>query len=132
MDDNNQTTRISRLTIGRLHNLGSYEHIRYEVTVEIAPDDDPSRVLRTVENILNDLQAKHGISSFDLKRAKEVITKPASELSEIEKSNLELYKRRVRLYEDATRRREAAREALATLSYTSEYRDAKTEWEDDY
>ena len=35
--------RISRIGIGRLHNLGNYEHVRYEVTVELPPGTSPAR-----------------------------------------------------------------------------------------
>jgi hypothetical protein len=47
--------RVSRVTIGRLHNLGNYEHIRYEVTVELPPGTAPASVVRELEDTLNAL-----------------------------------------------------------------------------
>ncbi len=131
MPETLEKSRVSRLNVGRVYNLGNYENMRVEVTVDIGLEDDPARVLRSVQNILTDLQAKHGVQSYELSRAREVLAKPESELDETEKLNLSSYRTKVAKYEEAMGRRTKAREALSTLNYTSEHRDAKDGWDDE-
>ena len=45
-------SRVSKITVGRLHNLGNYEHVRYEVTVELPPGTAPASVVRDLEDTL--------------------------------------------------------------------------------
>ena len=33
--------KITKITVGRLHNLGNYEHVRYELTVEVPEGQKP-------------------------------------------------------------------------------------------
>lgn len=126
-----EKSRISKIHLGRVYNLGNYENMRVEVTVDIGTQDDPATVLRSVENILADLRAKGGVSEWDLSRARATLEKPESELDELERKNLPAYREKLRKVDEAMKRREAARAALATLNYTSEHRDAKDEWEDE-
>lgn len=127
----NENTKISKITIGRLHNLGSYEHIRYEISVELGADDNPASVLLNLEQVLQDLQAKSGYSSYGIQKAKAVLAKNASELDKWEVENLELYKSRIAKHDEAMKRREAARQALTDLGGSSIYKDAKLDWEGD-
>jgi hypothetical protein len=131
MENENSETRISRITIGRLHNLGDYEHIRYEIAVDIGANDNPSNVLQSLENILSDLQAKSGVGEYELRRAQSVLIKPASELDEMETRNLETYKTYVERHEKAIQRRAKEKTALSNLGGTSIYKDAKENWDDE-
>lgn len=124
-------TRVSRLAIQRLHNLGNFESVRYEVFVDIAPGDDAGKVLTTVETILNDLQAKNEVDSYALKRAKEILNTPSENLTDADKARIPEYRETVRKFEAVQQRREAARAALGTLNYTSEFKDNKRDWNDD-
>lgn len=134
---NNQAveqTRVTGIYVERLFNLGNYENIKYGVRVEIAQGDDPGRVLVNLENILEDLRASSGVSDYVLERAKRELAKPEAELEALEpyeKDKLEDYRRYVQQDEDARERRRKAREALATLNYTSERKDHKEDWSDD-
>lgn len=56
--NNHQTMNISKITIGRLYNLGSYEHVRYELTVEIHASESPSEAILGLEHILEALNPK--------------------------------------------------------------------------
>lgn len=47
--------RVTNITIGRLANLGNYEHVRYEVTVEIAAGESAGQAITNVESILEAL-----------------------------------------------------------------------------
>jgi hypothetical protein len=36
---------ITKITIGRLYNLGSYEHVRYELTAEVPQGESPATAI---------------------------------------------------------------------------------------
>lgn len=126
-----QVTRITQFRIGRMHNLGNYEHIKYEVTVEVAEGDDVGKRLTTVENILNDLQANLPHSDWDIRRAKALLAKPEADLDEYELKQLPQSKQKIADNEAVMQRREAARAALSTLNYEAIHTDAKKDWDDD-
>lgn len=130
-NENIQQTRVVRLTVGRVHNLGNYENMRYEIVVDVAPGDDPSKILCTLEALLNDLHLTRHISEWDLQRARQALGKPESELDEYEKKKLDHYRQFIARYEKARATELRARAAVSTLAYSSEYRDAKDKWEDD-
>lgn len=65
--------RISRITIGRLHNLGNYEHVRYEVTVDLPPGTSPASVLHSTEQMLNGLEPRPPHSVSEVYRAQKEI-----------------------------------------------------------
>src|SRR3954466_9951002 len=50
--------RISRITIGRLYNLGSYEHVRYELTVEVPGGESAATAVIGMEKLLAALSPK--------------------------------------------------------------------------
>jgi hypothetical protein len=134
-DENNQSapaerTRVTSIAMERVFNLGDYENIKYNIRVEVAHGDDPTRVLVSLENILNNLRAKSGVSDYMLERAKRALEKPESELTESEKVSLDDYRSYVQRDEDAQMRRRKAREALSTLDYTNEHKDHKRDWDD--
>jgi hypothetical protein len=124
------TSRVESVYVERLFNLGNYENIKYGMRVVIAPGDDPGRVLASLENILNDLRADHGVSDWYLERAKRALAKPEAELTASDKESLDEYREAFRKVEEASERRRKAREALATLNYTSEQKDHKKNWAD--
>lgn len=124
-------SRISRITVGRVHNLGNYENIRYEVTVDVADGDNPAEILNSLETTLEDLQATSGVDSYDLRRAKAALEKPASELDEVDLRNLDAFKQRVEKHDTAMARRNEAKEALNRFGGTAVHKDAKDNWEED-
>lgn len=130
MDNTEQKTKITRLSIGRVHNLGNYENVRYEVQVDVGEGENVSQLLANLENILEDVRAVSWVSKWDYDRAKEMLAKPASELSEIELSNLDLYKKRIADYESVNEKRQKAKDALNTLGGNTVFTDAKENWDD--
>jgi hypothetical protein len=65
---------ITRITIGRLYNLGSYEHIRYELSVEIPQGESAATVMMGMENVLSALNPKtHTHARDELEREKRSI-----------------------------------------------------------
>jgi hypothetical protein len=131
LNESIEQSRVETVYVERLFNLGNYENIKYGLRVAVAPGDDPGRILVSLENIFNDLHAKHGVSDWFLERAKAALAKPEAEIDELEKDKLDDYRASVAKVEETKERRRKAREALATLNYTSEHKDHKEDWEDD-
>lgn len=48
--------KISKITAARLYNLGNYEHVRYELTVEVPPGESAAVAINGMENILAGLR----------------------------------------------------------------------------
>lgn len=142
---------ITKITIGRLYNLGSYEHVRYELTAEIPEGQSPGTAIIGMEKILAALSPKtstHSRSELDreAKRLEAMKTQllahgeerfrrdhghfegtPEEYLARCEKSLAENVARR-----DAWEARSAkARKLLEDLGGAANWRDAKLEWEDD-
>lgn len=129
--ENNEQTRISRISIGRVFNLGNYENIRYEISADIGASDNPADVLRVLEKAINDLRAKSDVDGYDLKRARDILAKPASELDEFDVKNLETYKAKLEKHENALKLRAEAREVLGKFGLNQTFTDAKDNWVDD-
>lgn len=125
-------TRVSKITIARLHNCGNYEHVRYEIAVDVGPSDSAASVLCQVEEILNDLKPGGPVSEYELRRAKEVLAKPASELTDTDMVNMTLYRERIRIANEATKKRADAVARLNEFGGSTVYTDAKNEWDDHY
>lgn len=123
-------SRVARLHVGRVYNLGNYENQRVEITVEIGTGDDPARVLGVVEAILRDLYAKPGVSSYQHTRALERLAN-AETLKDTDPDALENARKTIERIETARAQRANARAMLATLEHTSEHTDAKEKWSDD-
>jgi hypothetical protein len=126
-----EQSRVQSLYLERVYNLGNYENIKIGVRVEIGGDDDPGLVLASLERIFNDLRADSGVDKFELNRALRILGTPEAELEEMDKRRLDQSREIVRSHEEAKERRRKARQALATLNYTSQYKDYKEDWEDD-
>lgn len=126
------TTRVSRIQIQRLHNLGNYESIRYEVTVDVAPGDNAATILSNLETALEDIQCECDVSKsryeMYLLRMSEPTDKNGEPWTEREISNA---KEGIAKYEAVLARREAARELLTHLHVVRERRDAKENWDED-
>ena len=120
-------TKVSRITIGRLYNLGNFEHIRYEISVDV--DGNASATLRNVENIIAALNPKRQCDAHTHWRVERLEKK--TDLTDDDNKELEQLKKRVKADEAALKRREKAREKLDKLNGTSVYKDAKLEWDEE-
>lgn len=126
------TTRITSLRIARMHNLGNYEHVRYEVTVDIGPDENAAAILNEVEKCLQGLRPTSQVSSYDYMSAKALTGKDPDSLTELEKKQYVDALRRVKLYEGHEEKRKAAMLRLNELASVSrKYEDFKDGWRDD-
>ncbi len=135
---------ISKLTIGRLFNLGNYEHIRYELTVDVQPGEASEAVLG-VETLLRALNPKRPcgvMTDSELAQAKNKIDLIRSMTDEAVRRNYGMSKYGlIRRYTadlaEATSktelwrvRQKSARKLFDDLGGASQYRDAKQDWED--
>lgn len=65
-----QKSRVSRISIGRVYNLGNYEHVRYEVTVEVPEGQSASKAIVGLEKIIAGLAPLRCIKTeAELKRS---------------------------------------------------------------
>jgi hypothetical protein len=126
-----EQSRVESLYLERVYNLGNYENIKVGVRVTIGGDDDPGLVLASLERIFNDLRADSGVDKYELNRANRILGKPEAELDESDKNRIEQSREFVRRDEEAKARRRNARQALASLNYTSQQKDHKEDWEHD-
>lgn len=123
--------RVSRISIGRLCNLGNYEHIRYEVTVEIPEGADVTKTLITIETALNTLAVRPP-DGWAYRHAVETLAKPRGEWTSIDLQNEASHRVNVKRMEDWKAKQEYARALLGDFSLSSEFTDHKEKWEEDY
>lgn len=123
--------RVSRLSIGRLCNLGNFEHIRYEVTVELPEGVDVTKTLKAIEEALN-IMAVRPPDGWSYRRALEALGKPRSEWTSLDIANEPSYRENVRRMETWKAKQEYARAVLGELGLSSQFTDHKEKWEDDY
>lgn len=122
--------RVSKITVGRLHNLGNYEHVRYEIAVDIPEGASAAAVMADIENILADLNPKPPCRDWDLERAQEALKKPESEMAEYELHNIPAHKQTVEKYEEWRKWQMAARAHLDAIGGSVSYVDAKDTWDE--
>jgi hypothetical protein len=120
--------KVTRIAIGRLHNLGNYEHIRYDVTVDLTNGENPGLVIYRLEKLLAAL--KPITTDYDYQRAVKVMSDPELAADETAR-NIEVYKDRIEKHNKAVARRERALALFGALGGQSQFTDAKDKWEDD-
>jgi len=143
---------ITRITVGRLYNLGSYEHIRYELSVDVPVGESPATALVAVEKILSALSPKTCTHSrIELERDKQRIADMRDVLATQGEEEFrrrhghsfvgtpEEYIDRCQVsYDENVQRRgaweyrsEKARKMLEDLGGAANWKDAKLDWEND-
>jgi hypothetical protein len=146
--------RISRLTLARLFNLGNFEHMRYEVTVDLPAGTSPASVLRELESAIADLEPKEPVTHYERLQALKVLQGPEPTLASVrvemdsdpfgdddyspeqllERKQLERARaqKTIERYDDWLRSREGALQRLEALGGVGGARtDAKVHWGDD-
>jgi hypothetical protein len=132
-------TRVSRITIGRLYNLGNYEHVRYELTVEIPEGRSASLALRNVMRVLKAANPKPPFPSYDYEGALKRIEEPEAwhkniaNPKERKKAIREMVKsarETVKTYDTWKARRAAAEKLLDGIGCQKVFKDAKLSWGD--
>lgn len=142
--------KITKITIGRLYNLGSYEHVRYEISVEVPEGESSATALIGLEKIVTALSPKtHTHSRDELRRealSLEIMGKdlalPEDEFRRkhgfFEGVPIDYVKRCNEFYAEKVAQRDAwekrgkkARFLLDDLGGAANWKDAKLDWEND-
>jgi len=142
--------KVTKITLGRLYNLGSYEHIRYEVSVEIPEGESAAVTMIGLEKLMEALSPKTSTHTKDELLREERRLKAMGEdlgLDEdafrrkhgfFEGSPLEYVKRCNESHNENVARRDAwekrsakARMLLDDLGGAANWKDAKLDWEND-
>lgn len=133
-------TRISRLTIGRLYNLGNYEHVRYELTVEIGEGKSAALALRNTMRILRAANPKPPCADYEYESYLKRIEDPHAwhknitdkkERAKAIRTMVKDAKEAVKKYEAWKARRKAAEALLDSVGCVRIFKDAKLSWQDD-
>ncbi len=119
---------ISRITVGRLFNLGNYEHVRYEITTDIPAGVNVRSSLVSVMKILGGLRPVKLPYNYEHMLA--TLATPPSELTETERDNLDNYRKQVQAVAGARALRDQALKGLDEVGGTSKHVDAKDKWDD--
>lgn len=139
-------SKIKTIQIGRVYNLGNYEHVRYEITAEVEDGEDPSQVMTGLEKVIEGLRPVKDVdSASELNRRRLEIEKmravdPAkwettfgwkgkNQEEVIEREHLE-YCKKVTARAEALTRANGARKMLSDLNGAAIWKDAKLDWED--
>jgi hypothetical protein len=137
--------RVSRISIGRLHNLGNYEHVRYEVTVELPPGTSPASVARELTEILDGLEPRAPYSASEVRLALVRQRVPAPKLADFGDDHWQTPAERLAAaqrerdradqvltrYAEWQKARDAALARFDHLGGTRLFTDAKDRWEDE-
>lgn len=140
--------RITKITIGRLYNLGNYEHVRYELTAEIAEGESAATAVTGLAKILNGIRPLKGV------KTEREITLAREHIETLKSLNEEDWLREHRysvgtreeviaryqqsLDEDIERRAKSiarqkqAQKFFDDLGGAAEWKDAKHDWSEDY
>jgi len=68
-------SRISRISVGRLYNLGRYEHVRYEITLEVPEGGRAGDDLLKVLTLIHDLKPIF-IDPWEEQKRRELVADP--------------------------------------------------------
>ena len=149
--------KTTKITIGRLYNLGSYEHVRYEISVDVNPGESACDALTCLEKIMEALKPERAClvsTKSELDREKFRVEELRKQLA---KDGPEEFIRRNGFFEGTPQeyiercelgyaenvskrsqyetRARAARQLLDNLGGAAKWKDAKLDWDngdDDY
>jgi len=137
---------ITKITIGRLYNLGNYEHVRYELSVEVPEGQSAATAVIGMEKILSGLAPlKHANvkSQHDIQQmAREIEAMKTMSVVDWERryglgTGSDLIERKQDLLEEesvktqaALTRARRARQLFDDLGGAAQWKDAKLDWDD--
>lgn len=140
--------KVSRISIGRVYNLGNYEHVRYELTVDVPPEASAASAVIALERIIAGLKPERGIKTKDeLRRDANLIERMQLMSDEEFQSHyghaigtrseiIGRYQKQLTEELDkaaATKRRSIlARQLFDDLGGDSAWKDAKLDWDEEY
>lgn len=120
--------RVSRITVGRLYNLGNYEHVRYEITVDVPAGVKPSHALTQTLRVLKAANPKPPCSDYEIRTARESMAKKPEDLTEYDRGHMDIFKQRVERYDAWLAQKERALRILDDIGGSKVEVDAKEAW----
>jgi hypothetical protein len=120
-------SRITKITVARLYNLGRYEHVRYEISAEVERSGKPTQVFVDLLSTLCRLKPVSKPPMYD--SAVAALDKAEDTLSAYDKEHLEEYREMVKDYAAALALRWEAVKNLDSLGGVSKHEDAKKTWD---
>ncbi len=140
-----QTTDITRISVGRVFNLGNYEHVRYEITADVVPGNAGMTIV-ALERLIEGLRPERSIKSLgelerDGQRIAEMKTMSAASFERQHGNPVggpdEYIKRCQASLDEEKAKREASlskakriRQLFDDLGGAAVYKDAKLSWDD--
>lgn len=127
-----KVARVSHIGLSRLFNLGNYENIKFDVSVEVPEGQSAALAMSTLLKIMQKLRPVK--LSWEVQRAQKLLNTPETELEEVDRETLEQAKALVEEHNAKVRERKEALRKLDTLGGSIVGKDAKDSWEfdDDY
>lgn len=125
-----QAPVISKAVIGRLHNLGNYEHVRYEVTVEIPYGNHAGATIERVAALLDALEPKCPVDDWSHKQARRILKEVEEQSGDHSEFDVTSARQTIARYDEWAAKRAAAHQALGDLPVQVTHTDAKQHWED--
>lgn len=133
-------SRITSLSVGRVYNLGNYENLRFEITVDIPQGRSPSLVLKNLAFVMRAANPKGPHSRFDYDHAVTKLKDPAAWHKNVKpdkerrkriRDMVKDCKKIVREYEAWLKRRAIAQSMLDRIGAVRQFKDHKNDWQDD-
>lgn len=125
--------RVSSISVARLCNLGNYEHVRYEVTIDFPPESDVTGTLLAVEGALNVMAERPPSTVYSLNVARDTVKKAdaGEEVHEHYREHLPQFRQQIKRHEAWEERQKRARRLLGDLGLSAEFTDHKLKWDED-
>lgn len=139
--------KISKITAARLFNTGNYEHVRYELTVDVSESESASDAIVGLERIMEGLRPIRNVKTDqEIKllesQIERMLTMPAvewerqykhytgtpTEIIERHRKSLDEEIEKASKAKDVAKR---ARELLDDIGGASKWTDAKLDWDDE-
>ena len=108
-----EKSRISRITVARLYNIGNYEHIRYELTADVPEGNSAKIAISKLVRILRNANPK-----------------PLAKMTDYDHNTQDTHQRIVKDVEAWVKGTKEALELLHKFGGTADHKDAKLEWDD--
>jgi hypothetical protein len=141
-------SRVSKISIGRVYNLGNYEHVRYEITVDVPEGQSAAKAIVGLEHVIAGLKPlRHINEEHELARDAANIERMKKYTDEEWQSHhghsvgtrKEVIARYVKAHREAVQRRKAAvkiaakaRALFDNLNGAEKFKDAKLDWDEGY
>lgn len=121
--------KVTSLSVSRLYNLGNYQNVKFDLTVQIGPGESASQTFCNLTWILNQLRP---LKTPDCQASYEQAIKlPEEQQSEYQKQHLQEWADQMSTWAEKKRRRSEAVAAFDALAGVSKYTDHTRNWDDD-